>query len=166
MPTIFMNTLIDNKCQRLEHLVENCLRDQQHIVAVYLFGSHVRRTPKQSSDVDLAFLVDEQVYRSDPFQASSAVYVASAHISLVTDHEVDVTILNAASVEMAYQIITSVHPETRFMTCGSGLQPRCSANRGEDAAPTSGVSGWKLTTRHLASCTKCKSVGESKPNHQ
>jgi predicted nucleotidyltransferase len=77
------------------------------VVAVYVFGSFVRSDFKESSDIDLAFLVDEQGYKKDPFEATAPVHMVAAGTSVALGRETDVLVLNSASLEMAYEIITT-----------------------------------------------------------
>ena len=81
--------------------------DDSKILAVYLFGSRATEDQGDESDIDIAFLLDEGYYRSDPVKASAPAYLAAARIGLEMDCETDVVILNAASLEMAYEIITT-----------------------------------------------------------
>lgn len=76
------------------------------VVAVYVFGSSVRSDFRDASDIDLAFLVDEQSYKKDPFEATAPAHMIAAEIGLAQSRETDVTVLNSASLEIAYEIIT------------------------------------------------------------
>jgi len=77
------------------------------VVAVYVIGSAVGSNFKESSDIDLAFLVDEGYYKEDPFRA-----IGPAHntAGLMVRRKIDVVILNSASLEMAYEIVTTGIP--------------------------------------------------------
>jgi predicted nucleotidyltransferase len=77
------------------------------VVAVYVFGSSVRSDFKDSSDIDLAFLVDEQSYKKDPFEATAPVQMIAAGIGVALGRETDALVLNSASLEIAYEIITT-----------------------------------------------------------
>lgn len=77
------------------------------ITCVYVFGSTVTGHAAITSDVDLAFLLDENTYKADPLAASSPCYLAATSVGMEIGKETDITILNAASLEMAYEIITS-----------------------------------------------------------
>jgi predicted nucleotidyltransferase len=77
------------------------------VVIVYVFGSSGRSDFKDSSDIDLAFLVDERRHHEDAVKAISPIYMISARIGLILEREIDPFILNAASLEMAYEIITT-----------------------------------------------------------
>jgi predicted nucleotidyltransferase len=81
----------------------------QSIKAVYLFGS-VLLDPnkfKTASDIDIAFLVDNNMYKKDPLSATSSSYFLATQIGLKFDRQTDVTILNSASLETAYQVIVT-----------------------------------------------------------
>ena len=80
----------------------------QSIKAVYLFGSVLDANRfKTDSDIDIAFLVDKNLYKKDPLSATSASYFLATQIGLKFDRQTDVTILNSASLETAYQIIVT-----------------------------------------------------------
>ena len=81
--------------------------DTAFITAVYLFGSWVSGSATESSDLDIAFLLDEKAYREDPIHASAPAYLAAARVSEALACKTDVTVLNGSSLEMAYEIITS-----------------------------------------------------------
>ena len=80
------------------------------VVAVYVIGSAVGSNFKESSDIDLAFLVDEGHYKEDPFRAIGPAHKIAATAGLMLRREIDVVILNSASLEMAYEIVTTGIP--------------------------------------------------------
>ncbi len=96
-----MNVLIG-----LQQCISEIISKKSNIIAVYVFGSVARAQEKDSSDIDLAFLLDEDHYKKDAFMATSPAYLAAAKASMKFDRKTDVLILNSASIEMAYQIIT------------------------------------------------------------
>ena len=77
------------------------------IIAIYLFGSSVKRHEKVPADIDIALLLDESVYKDDPVASLAPAYLAATRAALDLECETDITILNTASLEMAYIIITS-----------------------------------------------------------
>ena len=77
------------------------------IVSVYLFGSILKGNAGKTSDIDLAFLLDEKAYKSDAIIAMSPAHLIAAKVGMQLDRETDVTILNSASLEMAYEVVTS-----------------------------------------------------------
>jgi len=76
-------------------------------VAAYLFGSNANLAAGRESDLDIAFLLDEKSYRNDPLTAAAPAYLAATNLGLSLGMETDVTILNAASLEMAYEVVTT-----------------------------------------------------------
>jgi len=90
------------------------------IVSAYLFGSFSKGNAGKASDIDLAFLIDETAYKSDPINAMSPAHLIAARIGIEYNKETDVSILNSSSLEIAYQVITSgkcifeVDPEKRM----------------------------------------------------
>ena len=85
----------------------NSSQIDESVVAVYLFGSFIKSETQNASDIDLAFLLDEQAYKTDPISAISPAYLVAAGIAMHFDKETDVTILNSSSLEIAYEVITS-----------------------------------------------------------
>jgi len=84
------------------------MTDSQGVIAgVYLFGSFLRGGLRIDSDIDLAFLLDEKAYKSDPIIVMSPAHLIAAKVGMQLDRETDVTILNSASLEMAYEVVTS-----------------------------------------------------------
>ena len=77
------------------------------VLAVYLFGSSLRTDFKDSSDIELAFLVDRHRYREDAFMATSIVNRIADGIGSAAGREADALILNSASLEMAHEIVTT-----------------------------------------------------------
>ena len=77
------------------------------IVACYLFGSLLRSETRPDSDIDFAFLLDEKAYKSDPIIAMSPAHLIAAKAGMQLDRETDVTILNSASLEIAYEVVTT-----------------------------------------------------------
>jgi len=52
-------------------------------------------------------LFDEASYKDASIGTSASAYLAATRAGLATDCETDVTILNTASLEIAYEVITS-----------------------------------------------------------
>ena len=107
--------------------IKNCLAQymnseapQGHFLAVYVFGSFARNQERAKSDIDLAFFVDPEKYRRDAFESTAPVHMLAAKMGMELNRVVDVTILNSASLEMAYEIISGgeclfeIDPEERL----------------------------------------------------
>ena len=97
---------------RIKNELEIGLNDfdsvKRTVVSVYLFGSSVTTgAGKKQSDLDLAFLLDDKAYGTDPVTAVTPAYLAATRLGLSLDIETDVTILNAASLEIAYEVVTT-----------------------------------------------------------
>lgn len=82
------------------------LKADDGIMAIYLFGSILTEQFGDASDIDLAVWVDPRRYARDPFLAVSPVHLFAAKISRNLSRETDVTVLNGASIELAYDIVT------------------------------------------------------------
>jgi predicted nucleotidyltransferase len=102
------NTLLEIIEQKISEYMSVSKDAKKTIKVVYLFGSVLNpKKFKDKSDIDLAFLVDRSFYKKDPFTASSPAYLAATEIGLLLNRQTDVIILNSASIETAYQAITS-----------------------------------------------------------
>ena len=102
----------DKMIQSVAGIVKRCMQQspsaREMIRAVYLFGSVLDENRfKSGSDIDLAFLLENSEYAADPLTASYDAYHISTRVSFETGRRTDVVILNAASVETAYQVITT-----------------------------------------------------------
>ena len=90
------------------------------IRCAYLFGSFARNRERAESDIDLAFLLDRETYKKDPFEGTAPVHMVAGKMGLELDRVVDVTILNSASLEMAYEVVSDgeclfeIDPEERL----------------------------------------------------
>jgi uncharacterized protein len=78
---------------------------QGHLIVVYVFGSFARNQERPKSDIDLAFLVDPASYRMDPFEATVPVHMVAGKMGMELNRAVDVSVLNSASLEIAYEIV-------------------------------------------------------------
>ena len=83
------------------------MRGETSIVCGYLFGSILKGKAGKKSDIDLAFLLDEKAYKSDAIIAMSPAHLIAAKVGTQLDRETDVTILNSASLEIAYEVVTT-----------------------------------------------------------
>lgn len=93
--------------ERLQIILREANKANSAITGVYIFGSTVTGQARTTSDVDLAFLLHEDAYKADPLVASAPCYLAATRLGMEFGKKTDVTILNAASLEMAYEIVTS-----------------------------------------------------------
>jgi predicted nucleotidyltransferase len=62
----------------------------------YLFGSILKGHAGKASDIDLAFLLYEKVYKSDSIITMSPAHLIAAHVGAEFNKETDVTILNSS----------------------------------------------------------------------
>ena len=83
------------------------MQGETSIVSVFLFGSILKGNAGKKSDIDLAFLLDEKAYKSDAIIAMSPAHLIAAKVGSQLDREADVTILNSASLEIAYEVVTT-----------------------------------------------------------
>jgi len=103
-----MKDTIRNIREKLKNHLDQTDSSEHTVIAVYLFGSRaVRGDWKENSDLDLAFLLDPKAYRSDPVAAIAPAYLAATSLGTALEMETDVTILNTASLEIAYEVLTT-----------------------------------------------------------
>jgi predicted nucleotidyltransferase len=92
--------------------IRNCLFEglnseapQGLVEVVYLFGSFACNRQRAESDIDLAFLVAREKYSIDAFECTAPLHMIAAKVGMGLDRVVDVTVLNSASLEIAYEIV-------------------------------------------------------------
>ncbi|MCF8050017.1 MAG: nucleotidyltransferase domain-containing protein [Desulfobacterales bacterium] len=96
-----------NRIDRIRSDAREAFAGSDTVLAVYLFGSMLdAETDRRPRDIDLAFLLDEAQYKNDPLEASSDAHLFAARLSGALEIKTDIVILNGASLEMAYEIIT------------------------------------------------------------
>lgn len=102
------NSLAEAVENRLNTYIADSDQARKSIIAAYLFGSALHREKfKSNSDIDLAFLLNRSLYKADPLINSAPAYMAAAEIGLRLERQTDVIILNSASIETAYQAVTT-----------------------------------------------------------
>ena len=106
MCAIMSNPLIMDIRKQLCKSVASVLPGSS-IIAVYVFGSALKKSLRKDSDIDIAFLLDEKAYKAEPVRAIAPAYLAATEAGRVLDRKTDVLILNGASLEIAYEIITT-----------------------------------------------------------
>jgi len=74
---------------------------------IYLFGSYAMDNVGPRSDIDLAFLFHENMYRRDPFETAGSAHMLAAHLADLYNVETDAVVLNSASIEIAYRVVTT-----------------------------------------------------------
>ncbi|MFN3480646.1 MAG: type VII toxin-antitoxin system MntA family adenylyltransferase antitoxin [Thermodesulfovibrionales bacterium] len=77
---------------------------------VYLYGSFARSTERAKSDIDLAFLFDEEAYCKNPLRYFMSVNEICGKLEKEIKREIDLSILNRASLIFSYHVITSGRP--------------------------------------------------------
>lgn len=80
--------------------------DTKTIIAIYLFGSIRANNYRSDSDIDLAFLLDAENSRPDTLADLTPVYLIATRVGMEFDRATDVVVLNTASLETAYQVVT------------------------------------------------------------
>ncbi|MDZ7830630.1 MAG: nucleotidyltransferase domain-containing protein [Desulfobacterales bacterium] len=102
------NSLVEAVERCLNHYISNSDNAQNCILAVYLFGSALQPEKfKPNSDIDLAFFLEHSLYKQDPVINSAPAYMAAADLGTLMGRQTDVIILNSASIETAYQAVST-----------------------------------------------------------
>ncbi len=101
-----MNELIKVR-QEMLPILQTMGGAKKVIAAVYLFGSVCSGLHTGESDIDLAFLLDEKAHKADAFSASAPAHLVAARLGERLNRNTDVIILNAASIEIAYEVIAT-----------------------------------------------------------
>jgi len=86
----FDNKLAKTIFQYIQSYLSDRKTAHQSIKAVYLFGSVLDLNKfKSASDIDMAFLVDRDLYKEDPLLASTSSYLLATEIGLMLDRQTD-----------------------------------------------------------------------------
>jgi predicted nucleotidyltransferase len=102
------NCFVQTICKKIYNFMLNSETAAAAIDTVYVFGSVLdKKKFKHNSDIDLAFHVEPPLYKQDPFKSTTQAYLLSTQIGLSLDRKTDVVILNSASLETAFQVITT-----------------------------------------------------------
>ncbi len=78
---------------------------RRHLIAVYLFGSIVTGRERKKSDIDLAFVFDEDFYKKDPFTSLQEAEMMAVETGEKLKKAIDVIVLNGASLSFAYHTV-------------------------------------------------------------
>ncbi len=76
------------------------------VVAGYLFGSHAAGRAHRESDVDVAVLLDDQVYATAAERSKARVRICAWLIGALTENDVDLLILNDAPPLLGRRVVT------------------------------------------------------------
>ena len=99
-----MNSIEKTREILRERIVQKSLLNE-HLIAVYLFGSLVKGKEKIKSDIDLAFVFDDTFYKTDPFTALQEAEILAVEMGKEIQRVVDVVVLNGASLSFAYHTL-------------------------------------------------------------
>lgn len=79
------------------------LLEKEELVAVYLFGSRAEGTANEQSDYDFGILFDSSAKMDD---IAVALLELEERMTDILNSEVDVVLLNTASIEQKYMVIS------------------------------------------------------------
>jgi len=99
---------MEKKLTGQEKRVVEILSKQERVKLAYLFGSVARGKEGKLSDLDLAVFLDESLSKKERFNLQIALISEISSI-LKTDN-VDLVVMNDASLSLNYEIIKSNHP--------------------------------------------------------
>lgn len=80
------------------------------IVFAYLYGSFAKGEGKEGSDIDIAVFLDEDRYSKNPLNLFGSVEGLARRIERQLKREVDIHILNRASLAFNYIVVTTGIP--------------------------------------------------------
>ncbi len=80
------------------------------IVLAYLYGSFAKGIEKEGSDLDIAILLKEDEYSNDPLNIFGRIESLAGRIERQIKKEVDIHILNRASLSFSYIVVTTGIP--------------------------------------------------------
>ena len=99
---------MEKKLTGQEKRVVEILSKQERVKLAYLFGSVARGKEGKLSDLDLAVFLDKSLSKKERFNLQIALISEISSI-LKTDN-VDLVVMNDASLSLNYEIIKSNHP--------------------------------------------------------
>jgi predicted nucleotidyltransferase len=82
--------------------IKNTLKNNNSILMIYLFGSQVKGNTNKYSDIDIAILFDNEVKEHE--YTDKQIDIA-ANLSKILNREIDVIILNRASLFLKYHVL-------------------------------------------------------------
>lgn len=94
--------------QNLKELLPNLreiFKSQEGLIAAYLFGSYAKGTPGPLSDIDIAYLLNESMYKEKAEELGASLYL-SVSSCLQTD-EISFICLNEAPLSARYAVIST-----------------------------------------------------------
>lgn len=95
----------------IKHKVSNEIkRKKLPIKLVYLFGSFAKGKESIKSDIDIAVLLKEDVYSKDPICIFGNIQSFARKLERIIKREVDIHILNRASLNFSYVVVTTGIP--------------------------------------------------------
>jgi len=77
----------------------------RHTIAIYLYGSCARGEERVDSDIDIAFAIDECIYKKSPFKSFQEMEVLVFELEKRLNRRVEGVILNGASLIFAYNVL-------------------------------------------------------------
>ena len=83
-------------------LINNYLKKDNFILAVYFFGSQIKGKSSRYSDIDIAILFDNKV-KEEEYTDKQIVIIND--LTAILGKEIDVTVLNRASLFLRYHIL-------------------------------------------------------------
>jgi predicted nucleotidyltransferase len=85
-------------------------KEKLPVMLAYLFGSFAKGKEWAKSDVDIAILLKEDTYAKDPLRTCGNIQGFARRIERIIKKEVDVHILNRASLSFSYVVVTTGIP--------------------------------------------------------
>jgi predicted nucleotidyltransferase len=80
------------------------------IKLIYIYGSYAKGKEKEGSDIDIAVLFDEIEYSKNPLTALEIIHDTAVKIERLIKKDVDIHILNRASLIYSYVVVTTGIP--------------------------------------------------------
>jgi len=85
-------------------------KEKLPIVLAYLYGSFAKGKEKEGSDIDIAILLKEDEYSTDPLSVFGNVHGFARRIERLIKKEIDIHILNRAPLSFSYIVVTTGVP--------------------------------------------------------
>ncbi|MBI4653700.1 MAG: nucleotidyltransferase domain-containing protein [Nitrospirae bacterium] len=97
--------------EELKHIIKREIRRAKlPVVLAYLYGSFAKGREGKGSDIDIAVLLKEEDYLDKPLNVFRKAQSLAGKIERQIKREVDIHILNRASLSFSYIVVTTGIP--------------------------------------------------------
>jgi len=89
--------------EKIDETISDYFKDNQEVVAVYLFGSYAAGKQRHLSDVDIGIILDRNVMGKNQMAEKRQTYMIE--LSRILRKDIHLVILNTAGEGLLYQVL-------------------------------------------------------------